>query len=352
MRTTFLLSALLAAVPALAGLTGRSGDNAPPLPHKTLFQFNETGTFLENIVVRPNGDLVTTMFYPTASIYTLKEPYSAHPQMGLIHTFEDAEALVGIAQTSPDTFVVAAANFTTWPEPAPGSATLKEVKLDANGELTGARTAAHVPEAGLLNGVVAIPGLEGSAAILVADVRRGVVYRVEVATGAYEVVLDVPETKATGGDAIQSSLGVNGLKVRAGYLYWSNTSKVTIFRIEIDESGYPVLGAAVEKVGTVDNAISVDDFTFDAQGAIWVMTGFDNMLATMQEDGTNAVVLGSPSELTIGGDTAGAFGNTVFDSDVLYITTDGSMALPVNGTTEPAKLVAVNTRGGWSKVKI
>lgn len=349
MKTMFLLSALFAVASVLASPISQS-DNASPLPHKTLFQFNETGTFLENIVVRSNGDLVITMFYPTANIYTFREPYSAQPRMELIHTFEDAGALVGIAETSPDTFIIAACNFTTWPESAPGSVTLKEVKLDVDGQLASSRTAAHIPDAGLLNGIVTIPGLQ-SPAVLVADVRDGVVYRVEVTTGAYEIVLDVPETKATGGEAIQNNLGVNGVKIRKGYLYWSNTSKVAIFRIRIDERGYPVPGAPAEKVGTVENAISVDDFTIDAQGTIWVMTGFDNMLVTMEQDGTNTVVLGSPSELTIGGDTAGAFGNTALDSDVLYITTDGSMALPVNGTTETGKVVAVNTRGAPNPIK-
>lgn len=120
MRFELLASALVAVVAAAAtpaiGRQSDNNNNTRPLPHKTIFQFNSTGTFLENIAVRQrNGDLVLTLFHPApASLWTLQAPYSALPRMALVHTFEDAEALVGIAETGPpDTFVVATANFTT-----------------------------------------------------------------------------------------------------------------------------------------------------------------------------------------------------------------------------------------------
>ncbi|KAK7755827.1 hypothetical protein SLS62_002112 [Diatrype stigma] len=356
MRLAVLASALMAVAAAAASPASlpasRYSDNSnnnttQPLPHKTIFQFNETGTFFENLAVRRNGDLVLTVFHPApASLWTLRAPYSAGPRMTRVHTFEDAEALSGIAETSPDTFVVATANFTTWPAAAPGSATLREVRLDAADT---PRTIARIPEAGLLNGLVAIPGATVTA-VLAADVQYGVVYRVDVATGAYEVVVDAPETKAAGGgSALQSNLGVNGLKIRGGYLYWSNTSRATLYRIRIDARGYPVPGAAVETVGTIRGATALDDFTFGPgpEGdIIWAATGFDNMLATVRvEDGTSSIVLGSPAELTLGGDTAAAFGGTALDREILYVITDGASAAPVNGTMEPAKIVAVDTRG-------
>lgn len=145
------------------------------------------------------------------------------------------------------------------------------MRLDEAGQLAQGsppRTVAHIPEAGLLNGLVAIPAT--TAAVLVADVQYGVVYRVDVSTVAYEVVLDAPETKAAGSNngsaRLGSHLGVNGLKIRAGYLYWSNTSRVTIYRIRIDAEGYPVAGAAVETVGTLAGATSLDNFTFGPGG--------------------------------------------------------------------------------------
>lgn len=360
-----LLAAATAAAPALAcnsthptgnhtstTAAGESSSSTSSLSHKTIFQFNETGTFLENIVVRQNGDLLFTSFAPAAHLYTLKNPSAAAPQMALVHTFANADGIGGIAETSAgssdeESYVIVAMNFTSFPTPAAGSSTVEGITLDcATGEVLSTRTVARLPEAGLVNGIVTIPGTTGPA-VLVSDSAKGVVWRVDVATGSYEPAFDFDETKATGGSTLASSLGVDGVKIRAGYLYWSNTSMATLYRIAIDKAGYPVPGAAVETVGTVASATSMDDFAFDAAGNIWVTTNFDNMLGVVPAGSTTGeVVLGSPTEFTVAGDTAAVFGRTSADSDVLYITTCGAMGAPINGTLmEPGKIVAVDTRG-------
>lgn len=356
MGLSSLLCALLAGVPALScGNPTNSTTNhtsAPSLSHKTIFQFNETGTFLENIVVRANGDLLFTSFAPAAHLYTLKKPYAAAPQMALVHTFASADGIGGIAETSEGSneYVIVAMNFTAFPTPVAGSSTIEGITLDATtGAVLSTRTVAQLPDAGLVNGIVTIPGTTGPA-VLVSDSANGVVWRVDVATGDSEAAFDFAEMKPTGGATLASSLGIDGVKIRGGYLYWSNTSRATLYRIPIDAQGRPVTGAAVETVGTVASATAMDDFAFDAEGNIWVTSNFDNMLGVVGagtgtgSNSTGAVVLGSPTEFTVAGDSAAVFGKTEKDSSILYITTCGAMGAPVNGTLmEPAKIVAVDT---------
>lgn len=120
--------------------------------------------------------------------------------------------------------------------------------------------------------------------------------------------------KATGGSRLASGLGIDGVKIRGGYLYWSNTSTVTLYMIAIDAEGHPVSGTAVETVGTVASATSMDDFAFDAEDNIWVTTNFDNMLGAVPAGSTTGeVVLGSPTEFTVAGDGATVFGETSAD---------------------------------------
>ncbi|KAI6087702.1 hypothetical protein F4821DRAFT_235725 [Hypoxylon rubiginosum] len=299
---------------------------------------------IENIVVRSNGDFLVTLLQPSASVYAVEDPFSHSPSMSLVHTFEDANGLTGISETSPDTFVVAAALYPGLAAPYQNTSTLWELKLGSNGKQATAHKIVHICEASLLNGIVTVPSYR--TAVLVGDSVLGVIFRVDIMTGRYDVVLDIPELKPILGGPID--LGVNGVKIRGGYLYWSNTDRASIYRFPIDGFGYPIQGAKVERVAAIKSASGVDDFAFDGQGNIWAATDFDNMLITIRKDGRDTVVLGSPTELTVAGDTAVAFGRTPLDRHILYVTTSGAAAVPVNGTiSEPGKIVAVDTRGRY-----
>ncbi|XXG95166.1 hypothetical protein Hte_001426 [Hypoxylon texense] len=343
LKLTSLVGLIGAFLPVYAAPVDSLRQARLPLPSRIITQTAANGTYIENIAVRSNGDLLVTLLQPSASVYTVKGPYSQSPSMSLVHTFEGANGLTGISETSPDTFIVAAALYPGLAAPYQNTSTLWELKLGSKGKEATARRIVHIPEASLLNAVVTVPGYK--AAVLVGDSVRGVVFRVDVTTGRYDVVLDIPELKPIPGGPID--LGFNGAKIRAGYLYWSNTDRASIYRFPIDMLGYPVQGAKVEEVAAIENASGVDDFAFDCQGNIWAATDFDNMLITIQTDGRETVVLGSPTELTVAGDTSAAFGRTPLDRHILYVTTSGAAAVPVNGTImEPGKIVAVDTRGG------
>ncbi|KAI1775804.1 hypothetical protein F4818DRAFT_388488 [Hypoxylon cercidicola] len=340
---TCLAGLMGAFVPSQAAPVDSLPQTFFPLPSKVIAQTAANGTYIENIAVRSNGDLLVTLLQPSASVYAVESPFSHSPSMSLVHTFEDANGLTGISETSPDTFIVAAALYPGLAAPYQNTSTLWELKLSDKGQEATAHKIVHIPEASLLNGIVTVPSCRTT--VLVGDNVLGIVFRVDVTTGRYDVVLEgIPELKPILGDSID--LGVNGINIRAGNLYWSNTDRDSIYRFPIDMSGYPVRGAEVERVAAIKNASGVDDFAFDGQGNLWAATDFDNMLITIQKDDREIVVLGSPTELTVAGDTSVAFGRTPLDRHTLYITTSGAAAVPVNGTiSEPGKIVAVDTRG-------
>ncbi|KAI1764287.1 hypothetical protein GGR53DRAFT_328808 [Hypoxylon sp. FL1150] len=325
--------------------------NKTELPAKTIFQFNQTDTWIENLAVRPNGDLLLTLLSPSASLWTLKKPYSPHPEASLVHTFPNATGLNGIAEVSPDVFVLLSAQYTGVGEPVAGSFAVWEVSFRDSSSSSfspSIRKVTDFPEAQLANGIAAVaPSREhhDAAVVLVGDSFAGSLWRVDARTGARAALLQqAPSMSAPSGGALP--IGINGLKVRGGYAYWSNSALVTIYRVAIDARGYLLAAAkgtaAVETVATLDSSPFVDDFAFDARGLLWAATNSDSKVDVVRADGSVETVVGDADEDTVAGDSAVAFGRTALDRGVLYVTTSG--ALP-NNQREPAKVVAVNRAG-------
>ncbi|KAI0869914.1 hypothetical protein GGS24DRAFT_135264 [Hypoxylon argillaceum] len=288
------------------------------LPTQTLFQVNQTGPWLENIAVRSNGDLLVTMLLPTASLYTMKTPYSPARKFSLVHTFDNATALLGITETHPDTFAILSIEFSGASSRSP---TLWSASFDAGDNL---RMRKVTGLEGLLvpNGITSIPG---TPVVLLTDSSGGTITRCDTATGACGLILNTTQTAPVPGSA--QATGANGVHYRCGYLYWSNSDLVSLFRVRLDKAGYPAPDAQIETIGTVDAAF-VDDFAADGAGRFWIAAGGDNTVIALRGDGSSEVAA------AVAGPTAAAFGRTARDRGTLYVVT--------NGQAEPAKVVAVD----------
>ncbi|KAI0517341.1 hypothetical protein F5B22DRAFT_119084 [Xylaria bambusicola] len=312
-----------------------------PLPAHTIFQLDDTlpNSWFENIAVRRNGDLLVTMLMPNASIYSISEPLSGSPKASITN-IDGANGLLGITEISPDVFIVAGGQFSGIAEPVPGTMAVWEV--DFRKEEPTTRLVAKMPEAGLLNGVATISRC--SSAVLIADTGMSRVWRVDTVTGAYEIAVEVPEMLPLANATLQ--LGVNGVDVRDGYLYFDNSNRASIFRLPIDKRGMAVEGVEPELLTKLTHGKNMDDFLIDEEGRFWAATNSDNTVEVADGNSPSVVVLGSPSELTVAGDTALAFGRTKADKNIIYVVTGGAVANPVNGTlTEPAKVVAIDRTG-------
>lgn len=306
-----------------------------PLPSRSVYQFSNPN-WIENIAVRSNGNLLLTML-TTPELYQLRGAPGPSAQVELVHSFEGLAGLLGIAETTADTFVVAGGNFSSIGVGVPGTFSVWEVKLC--GRRPEVSKVVDIPEAVLLNGVVTNPWMKDE--VLIADSALGKVFKVDVKEKRYQVAAELPEMAPPANTVIQ--LGVNGVHIQNGFLYWTNTLLNTLSRVRINKNGIVAAGAKVGTVATTTS--SLDDFALDRKGTSWVTTNGNNSVLAISPNGKSVVVAGSISELTVAGATAAAFGRTPQDRDILYVVTSGALAVPVNGTiTEGGKIVAINTK--------
>jgi hypothetical protein len=197
------------------------------------------------------------------------------------------------------------------------------------------KKAAPLTDAGLPNGFELLSKEAGT--ILIADSEYGFVWKVNVNDGNVEKVIELEEMKPLPPPAMQ--IGINGLSVRDGYLYWSNTVQQLFCRVEINEEG-----KATGPVEVLERNLLIDDFCFDKDGNAWLAQHAVNVLGVVKAGGGAVTAAGSIDKLTVAGGTACQFGRTPEDADILYFVTTGGMSAPVNGTeVEGGKVVAIDT---------
>lgn len=229
-----------------------------------------------------------------------------------------------------------------------GTFAVWEAKFDSpKSSVPVVRKIANLPEAMLLNGIIPLPG--HPEIVLIADSQLGLLFRLDTRTAKHEIILEGPELRPY--PERQNStvgFGINGVRIRDGYLYFSNSNLVKIFRVPITRYGYLAEKgkAPVQLYADLGVATTfVDDFTFSDDGTLWAVSNSENTVLAISPDAKRIQqVAGAKNQLTVAGGTAGAFGRTRSDKNILYISTAGGLAAPVNGTVvEPGKIVAVNT---------
>ena len=195
---------------------------------------------------------------------------------------------------------------------------------------------ADIPEGVFLNGMTA---LDGDGNVLIADSGKGVVWRLDTNSGDYKIAIDDPLMKPAAGARV--AIGINGIKIRNGTLYFTNTFQFTFNRVSINSNGTAAGAAEV----VVQNGMC-DDFAFDRAGNAWVALEADNTLQKITPEGAMTAVVGNKYSTELVGPTAMQFGRTPQDESILYITTNGGLAAPVNGTyIEGGKVAAVDLSG-------
>ncbi len=315
-----------------------------PLPVRLVYEF-QNGTWVENLWVRPNGDILVTV-YTDAAVYLVSNPSAPSPDVSLVHVFSHVTNILGIIETEPNIFAVTGANFSSKATPVNGTASVWE--LDLRSGTPAVREITAMPEAVFPNGIDATPA--SPTTLLIADSSLGVVWRLDTRTGIYSIAIkDAGMVVAPGAPV---PIGINGVRVHKGYLYWTNSIETVIYRLRITPEGYRAPGAVAEVVVTVHDQLTDNTFLDDlfigpvGQDIIWAATNPDNYLVAVnpQTNDTAVIVAGAVDQLTLAGSTACQFGRGKTDKRVLYVVTSGGEAAPVNGTlTQGGKIVAVDT---------
>lgn len=277
------------------------------------FPFN---TFLENLVVAPNGNLFITS-YEDGKIYQVT------PE-GQKHVFAQVPGQVaGIALGESGQFIVSGATKSGKPA---------VFRVNDRGKVS---LLTRIEGALFLNGVVR----QSPKYVLIADSYRGAIWRVNVQTGQSTIWLE--NAAFARNNRKNPTPGINGLKIFGTELYATNTQNHTIFRIPLlktGQAGQPRLFAS---------GINGDDFAFDAKGNLLVTTHIYNNVVRVSSTGQMTIIADGTSGVT--GDTSLAFGRTARDRTSVYVVTNGGMSLPPPGGVQPAKVVrlSLGVPGAW-----
>ena len=307
-------------------------------PTHDIYQFPNVGTWVENLAVRANGQLIVSRL--DQPIIQHVDPFTPGKEPVTIYTFPDVEGALGIAEYAPDIFAVITGNVSgTTGKSTPGSFAVWKIDMRS---YYGPNTATvtkitDLPTALLLNGAATLNFIEGT--ILLADSQAGAVIRVDTSKGTYTVVQEdaTMAVNPNGGPP----LGINGLRVHDGYLYFTNTGRNIFVRVPIHPDG--TAKGAYETL--VTNAVGgYDDFAVDVFGEFFLCQGPGNTLAKVTVKGnvgTEQEVAGNATSEAIAGNTSARFGRTIADLTTLYVTTNGDVR---EGPpfAEGAKIVAVD----------
>ncbi|KAK5726044.1 hypothetical protein LTR15_004235 [Elasticomyces elasticus] len=312
--------------------------NATPV--HLLYEY-PVGTWIENIAVRSNGDLLLTIL--NVPHLDQLSPFEASVTPETIYSFPNALSVFGIAEISPDVFAVAVGNFTLTGGVQPGSFSIWSVSFTIH-DTPEAHKITDLPQATFLNGLCSLPGTGSPEDLLVGDIKQGLVYRVDTSTSNYGVAINNSITAAVS-DPVFGAAGVNGMHVHDEDLFFTNTGQALFAKMHIHTNGTPAGEPTI--IGHVLNSsLEFDDFAIK-DNDVYLVTGSGNSIERIGLDGTSTgrIVVGSLNSTQFAEPTGCAFGRTEADGHILYVVTAGGLATAVNGNvTIGAQVLAVDTR--------
>lgn len=228
----------------------------------------------------------------------------------LLHTFSNATSCLGITQTSTDVFAVAVGSVNiTALKGLPGTFSIWSVSFQDPSAPTFSEIAA-IPQAKILNGLTHLQS--NPAIVLAADSEEGVVYSLDVTSGAVAVAIQNMAFRPSKGP-----LGINGLHVGASgnTLYFTNSAMGTFGSIPINEMN----GSADGDVTIIANDTKgniFDDFALDCENNAWI-TNHPSSLTEVKRSGQQVTIYNSSQLLH---PTSAIFSS---DEHTLYVVTDG-----------------------------
>lgn len=192
--------------------------------------------------------------------------------------------------------------------------------MTMNRDGSGVRTY-PVPNALFLNGLVDL----GDRHVLAADSLAGKIWRFDTVSGRIDEWLSDPQL-TTDPARPRGTPGANGLKIHDGWLYVSNSSRQSVYRVAL-KAGEPT-----GKLALFANTGPIDDFNFLADGTL-VATSHGKSLYTVNARGETKIRLQEGCDGCTAVLPHGASG-----TEVLVLTTGNLL----EGGRDPARLLLVN----------
>lgn len=299
-----------------------------PLPFEVIYEF-PPGYWCENLAVRRNGQILVTI--TTKPELYLVDPFKDRAAI-LIYSFPfPASSVIGIVEFKSDVFYVATGNVTLSPSGVPSVAPNSSMiwKVDLRTFSAADETPAKVseiavfPDAGNLNGLAVLNHRKGL--LLGADSLGGRIWQLNVYTRKIEIFSEDPLTKASPGAKL--AIGVNGIRVRKGAVYFSNTDKAIIARLIVKNNEIPI-GSAV---AVVTGLTGMDDFAIGPNGAFFSAQNLNDSLSYAPASGGPAEFIANITA----NPTSAAFGRRPEDAESVYISCAGGTFAEFNSLSPP-----------------
>jgi hypothetical protein len=282
----------------------------------SIYQF-EAGTWVENIAVRSNGNLVLIL-YSKAEMWELN-PLIPNPTPRLLHRFENANSLTGVVETSTDTFVTMVNRKTGF--------SISSVDLSGGGTPIVKEIIRDVVDAKALNGLTRL----SSNILLAADTSVGGVFALDIVNGTSSLVIK-DETMS---GLLGLPAGINGVRVQGQLLYFTSFLKGIFARIPIDSA----TGKATGPADTVAKnlGLGLDDFAMGpGENDAYVMGYLQGEVIHVDIKSGTAKSVGKAAY-----PTSAQFGRARGDERTLYIISSGNPLNQVVGVFSGAKIYAL-----------
>lgn len=285
----------------------------------------------ENLAIRKTGEVLVTSV-ASSLLYQISPnaSYLPVPVAGI----PNFTGILGIAELQTDLFYVVSSNLTgTACSNAVWEIDLRNSTVTPSGDTSHQTKASLIKEfctARQLNGLTTL-STNDTSNLLISDSANGTVYKLNVKTGDYNIVLEEPEF-----DPLDTgiSVGINGIHVYDEALYFTSLDQGLFARIPISlETGCAT--GAVEVLAT--NITYGDDFTISPQGShAWIATNGPNGIVEVDiANKTQRIAASSPF---LGSASSVAFGYWQSER-ILYVT--GGLAVGVSSNNTRGHLAAV-----------
>lgn len=308
------MACALLVFPASASALTTGAASQELVQSETFFSF-PADVGAENIVARSNGKLLVTVSRQP-ELWHIDPAYNKSGRV--IRTFPNVDSLSGIAELSPDIFIVIAGNQSGPPYYAGtvGSNSVWEVNMRSTPAEV--NKIVDVPDAVLLDGLAILNHDRGL--LVAADCQGGALYLIDSTARTAKQVLkdDLLAGTNTTASAGFGHIGIDGVKVWGGSVYFTNSAKQFLGRIPVDRVTGKLTGgpSILQRYDTF-----VDDFQITPAGDFLVSEEASGFLLGHVSDigGANS----SHLFINATGATACAFGRTPADRCLVYASLQG-----------------------------
>ncbi|RYP52643.1 hypothetical protein DL769_010634 [Monosporascus sp. CRB-8-3] len=269
--------------------------------------------FIENLHVLPNGNLLLSTMESKGLLYTL-DPTEAQPQAEPVASFDsNATGLTGIVPLEGDLYAVSGGLHTSYAFKR-GSMHLYIVSLQTGRVVD----SIPVPDTATMNGLAALP--HNPYILLSADSIDGRIFSIDTRTRKVSVMLEDPALGPGNGNSSSGlpPIGINGLRTRGDYIYFTNSNQGTFSRIRVGENGTRTDDFEILARSPTASHI-YDDFTFDSDGNAYIAVHSSSVLK-ITPDGVQTTVAGGEGDALFKEPTSAALAN---DGKSIYVVTGG-----------------------------